>query len=224
MDNVKIKCLLLAFIICIILFIIILIVYYFTFYKQTFISYDKISYKVLGNKKDKSESIRILSQLNKDTISIMTRLYSNLLSSDTLPNRIQFSPKAKEAIKLIVSNYNPDLLTENDPIFTIGSKTFTENGKKISMCLRKKNYEFYDYNLLLFVFLHEIAHIGTPVRYIKKGGDSHVPEFWEVFKFLLFKASDFGYIKLIDYSKHPVLYCSELVEHNPVFDESISNI
>ena len=35
-----------------------------------------------------------------------------------------------------------------------------------------------DDNLLLFVFLHELTHIGSEC-------DQHEPEFWDNFKFLM---------------------------------------
>lgn len=129
-----------------------------------------------------------------------------------------------ECVSLILQNYNPDLLVENDPIFTIGDKTYTLNFKRIAICLRRKNWEFYDFNTLMFVFLHEIAHTGTHSRYLMVDGrrENHPPMFWRVFKFLLSNAVEFGIIAPINYNqKNYVTYCGIDIQNNPLFDRSV---
>lgn len=129
-----------------------------------------------------------------------------------------------ECISLILQNYNPDLLEENDPIFTPGDKTFTLNFKHIAICLRRRNWEFYDFNTLMFVFLHELAHTGTHPRFLMVDGrrDNHPPMFWRVFKFILTQAVEFGIIAPIDYNeKNYVTYCGIDIQNNPIFDKSV---
>lgn len=132
-----------------------------------------------------------------------------------------------ECIGLILRNYNPDLLSENDPIFTLGDKAFTYNFKRISICLRKRNWSFYDFNTLMFVFLHEIAHTGTHPKYLIVNGkrDNHPPMFWRVFKFLLKEAVSIGIITPIDYSdENFIIYCGIPIKSNPLFDNSIKDL
>lgn len=132
-----------------------------------------------------------------------------------------------ESIGLILRNYNPDLLSENDPIFTVGDKAFTFNFKRISICLRKRDWSFYDFNTLLFVFLHEIAHTGTHPKYLTVNGkrDNHPPMFWRVFKFLLREAVSIGIITPIDYNEdNYVVYCGIPIKSNPLFDSSIKDL
>ncbi len=132
-----------------------------------------------------------------------------------------------ECIGLILRNYNPDLLSENDPIFTLGDKAFTFNFKRIAICLRKRDWSFYDFNTLLFVFLHEVAHTGTHPRYLTSGGkrDNHPPMFWRVFKFLLKEAATTGIITPLDYNEdNYIVYCGIPIKSNPLFDNSIKDL
>lgn len=129
-----------------------------------------------------------------------------------------------ECVSLIMQNYNPDLLEENDPILTIGDKTFTLNFRRIAICLRRKNWQFYDSNTLMFVFLHEISHTGTHPRYLMVDGrrDNHPPMFWRVFKFILTQAVELGIIAPIDYNeKNYVTYCGIDIQNNPLFDSGV---
>lgn len=212
-NKCNIRCFVVSLITLVLIVVFMFLVYYNTAYKQSFIGNDRIKYKVLAGKKDKSEAIVMLSNLNKDTMKLM----------EYMKNKYEYLPdtdKKKEAINLIIRNYNPDLLTENHPVFTIGDKTYTENMKKISICLRHKDGTFYDYNTLLFVFLHEIAHVGTHHKYLERG-DPHTEMFWRVFKFLLVNANEIKLIKPIDYKENGIIYCGTHVKHNPLFDYSI---
>ena len=40
-----------------------------------------------------------------------------------------------------------------------GNKSYTINKKKIYLCLKDKNDEYYSVNMLTYVFLHEFAHV-----------------------------------------------------------------
>lgn len=95
-------------------------------------------------------------------------------------------------------------------------ETYTLNkGEKLVMCLRnyKKNKELHDdINLVMFVCLHEMAHIMSLTN-------QHTPEFWSNFRFILTEAVKFGIYKAVDYKYDPRWYCAMLVYENPYFDE-----
>ena len=88
-------------------------------------------------------------------------------------------------------------------------------GEIMAVCLRKKNKEkdFYQMDLLLFVLIHELAHIMT----ISEG---HTSEFMQNFKFILKEAASCGLYTPVDYSasNNRVDYCGVMVTHNPYFD------
>ena len=69
---------------------------------------------------------------------------------------------AKPGTQDLIDNYNPRALSETLP----GSKytSYSVNkGEKISICIRKeKDNSFIDDNTVLFVVIHELAHVMTP--------------------------------------------------------------
>lgn len=76
--------------------------------------------------------------------------------------------------------YPLDVLNNHDIFHYVkiyeGKKSYTINKKKIYMCLRDKNGNYYSNNMLIYVLIHEIAHtICEDV-----GGDSHSEKFWEI--------------------------------------------
>lgn len=67
-----------------------------------------------------------------------------------------------------------------------GTSSYTENKETITLCLRKpENGEFYDMNTLMYVSLHELAHVTT-----KSHG--HGAEFKKNFSILLRRAARIG--------------------------------
>lgn len=100
--------------------------------------------------------------------------------------------------------------------FEPGTSSYTINkGELISMCVRHKNEDkdFHDYQTLLFVVIHELAHVAS----ISKG---HNKEFLDNFKFLLKYAVESGKYHPVDYSKNPITYCGVKVTNNPYYNES----
>lgn len=227
--------------------LLLLVLCYFFFYKKVYILDDNITYRILEFRPNKHVALHLLHDLNSRTLKLIKQIknkYKTRLTNrakqikrslldevrDTVfaaNTQVPDNDSCIEPIELILKNYNPDLLVENDPIFTIGDKTFTMNFKRIAICLRKRNWSFYDFSTLMFVFLHEIAHTGTHPRYLVTDGrrDNHPSMFWRVFKFLLQNAVEFGYIPAIDYSESNfVTYCGIPIQSNPLFDESIQNL
>lgn len=203
-------------ILAVIVFVVLLWFYHNTIHKISIKGDDNITYRVLAAKKTRNEAVSILKQLNRDTLELMKKISKKYYNTN--------NSSIREVIDLITSNYNPDLLVENDPIYTIGDKTYTINQKKIAICLRLKDGSFYDYNTLLFAFLHEISHVGTHRRFIDPFAPdpNHIDMFWSVFKFLLTEAVEFKYITPINYTSDNFIdYCGVKIQHNPLFDDTI---
>ena len=100
----------------------------------------------------------------------------------------------KANVKLLKENYNPETLSETVP----GSKytSYSVNkGEKISICLRHKDNSYMKNNTVIFVTIHELAHIMT----ISTG---HTKEFWDNMKFILEQAEKIGLYVPVDYSIH----------------------
>jgi hypothetical protein len=80
-----------------------------------------------------------------------------------------------------------------------GKKSYTINKKRIHLCLTDKEGKYYDLNMLIYVTLHELAHV-------KCDEIGHTEKFHKIFNELLQKASTH---KVYDRSK-PILkdYCT----------------
>ena len=114
-----------------------------------------------------------------------------------------------EEIKKLSDNFNSDIITENIP----GSRyvAYSVNkGDELSICIREKGTEkFIDDNTVMFVSIHEMAHIMS-----KETG--HPPEFWDNMKYLLENAAEMGIYIPNDYSKEPVDYCGQEINSTPM--------
>lgn len=74
--------------------------------------------------------------------------------------------------------------------------SFTENKKKIFICLKKPSGEYYSYHTLLYITIHELAHVLTAAY------DNHGEQFQKTFQDLLVRAKEldlYDETKPIDY-------------------------
>jgi len=119
----------------------------------------------------------------------------------------------RENVKKLVKNFNPTTIKETLP--TSQYTAYSENkGEKLAFCLNKKknnNDNLIDSNTLMFVAIHEIAHIMTT-------SVGHTEEFWNNFKFLLENAVELKIYTPVDYKKEPESYCGMNITDNPYYD------
>lgn len=122
-------------------------------------------------------------------------------------------PDEKNAnVRRLVKNFNPKKIVETLP--TSEYTAYSENkGKKIAFCLNKQkedNNNLIDINTLMFVALHEMAHVAS-----KSIG--HNDEFWDNFAFLIGEAEKIQIYYPIDYSKTNGEYCGMTITSSPYF-------
>jgi predicted metal-dependent hydrolase len=101
---------------------------------------------------------------------------------------------------------------END--MSSADTSYSENkGQKIVVCLRdKKNppkYPLIDKNTVMFVMLHEMAHLMTETI-------GHTQEFWSNFKRILGDAVQIGIYQQVNYAHSPVDYCGMKITDSPI--------
>ena len=111
-------------------------------------------------------------------------------------------------IQRLQKNFDPDNISES----TQYSKYFySENkGEKIVFCISsKKTNELENYNILMFVALHELGHLMSE-------SIGHTEEFWRNFKFLLQEAVKIGIYIKDDFDKNPVEYCGTNITDTPL--------
>ena len=116
-----------------------------------------------------------------------------------------------ERVKRLISRLDMNNLEEakhekNSTSYTINK------GELISLCMREKNpnKKIHKVNHLMFVIIHELAHIMS----ISEG---HTKEFMSNFKFLLRESNDCGSYFPVNYEDSPFQYCGMEVTHNPFF-------
>lgn len=124
----------------------------------------------------------------------------------------QAEQSSDHSFQQLVKRYTPSSIQEN---FSTSSYTsYSENkGQKIVLCLRSKDSAetLIDENTLMFVFLHEMAHLMTD-------DTGHTENFWHNFKKLLEVAVQEQIYMPVDYAKHPVPFCGIDITDNPLFD------
>jgi hypothetical protein len=117
-----------------------------------------------------------------------------------------------EDVMRLVQKFNPTKISETLP--TSEYTAYSENkGEKLAFCLNKtkKGDKLIDINTLMFVALHELAHIMTR-------SEGHKQIFWQHFKFLLTEAKEINIYIPVDYKKNPEPYCGMKITDNPLYD------
>jgi len=177
----------------IILFAILL--YYYKYYSsiETIVSkVDNRDYSV-QIKDDAQGAADLIAQVRQKLITLVDHMYKTF-------------PSNPKVIKL-KKNFNPDVLKEgiDDPKYT----TYTVNkGEEIILCLRTDG-KLVDINVLTFVCIHELSHIGNETI-------GHDEPFWEFFKELLLEAINIGVYIKYDYKAQNVKYCGMTITDSPL--------
>lgn len=115
-------------------------------------------------------------------------------------------------VKLLVNNFNPKSVKEILP--TSEYTAYSENkGEKLAFCTTKtkKGSRLIDKNTLMFVALHELAHVATETI-------GHTKEFWHNFKFLIANAKKIGIYNPENYKQNPKMYCGLTITDSPYYD------
>jgi hypothetical protein len=109
---------------------------------------------------------------------------------------------------------DPSRFSESTPDASYTSYSVNK-GEKVYMCLRQRNEreELVDENIIMFVALHELAHIGT-------SDVGHTPQFWNNFGWVLERAEALQVYEFTDFSAHPVEYCGIRITDQPTYDKA----
>ena len=150
----------------------------------------------VNDKIDKKASADLLSEIIKRIYRLRNYLESN----------ISKYPEYKECIELLTKNLNPERtqIYENSTSSEYTSYSVNK-GEEIVFCLRsKKTGELHDINLMMYVTIHELAHVGC----FEIG---HTPLFKRIFAFYLTVAIELGLYKYDNYDSNPVEYCGMIL-------------
>jgi hypothetical protein len=165
---------------------------------------DDNSYLV-RNLPDKLEAANRLAEVRSRILRLMTHF-----KQSKTDNQIALD---------ILKNFDadPTRFSESTPDSSYTSFTLNK-GEKIHVCLRQKNatQDLVDVNVLTFVTLHEIGHIGT--REI-----GHTPLFWNNFAWILKQAEELGIYEFQNFAEQPVPYCGISITDQPKYKETAIN-
>jgi hypothetical protein len=165
---------------------------------------DDNSYLV-RNLPDKLEAANRLAEVRSRILRLMTHF-----KQSKTDNQIALD---------ILKNFDadPTRFSESTPDSSYTSFTLNK-GEKIHVCLRQKNssQDLVDVNVLTFVTLHEVGHIGT--REI-----GHTPLFWNNFAWILKQAEELGIYEFQNFAEQPVPYCGISITDQPKYKETAIN-
>lgn len=129
---------------------------------------------------------------------------------DHLDKKYNSDPDKNYFIKHLKENYSSYILSEAavDERYT----TYTVDKQDMHVCLRTRDHSenIYDINLLMYVILHELAHLcnydrgGNPIQ-------GHGLEFKNIFKLLVIEAIRLNLYNYVDYSSNPHEYCGIII-------------
>ena len=151
---------------------------------------------ILSHKRKKNTKVdeEIIFKINNSLDDFVQRL------SSQFPN--------DQRIQRLKSRYKKSALLQSED-----HNTYTINKQQIMMCIRdysNKKEVHDDFNLLMFVAIHELSHVMSESIH-------HTDEFWSNFKFLLKNAAEMRFYYPVDYTYDSKNYCMMQVNDNPYF-------
>ena len=149
------------------------------------------------NLHDKEEAANKLADIKEKLVHLVEDFQYEMLPTESKTD----VERLKERFKAVIS--------ENEPGGQYTSYTVNK-GEHMYMCIRERdeNNRLVDDNTLMFVALHELAHVMT-----KSVG--HKKDFKENFRMLLKYAQKRGYYKYHPYHSKPQKYCGTQISTLP---------
>lgn len=187
--------------------VIYIILYFWNKTRMATSEFDEVKSNVDGNiyLVQKSNNAKHAADLLATIRKRLVKLKKHLINK--YPNDIR--------TKRLIERFDDTIIVENDYNSTFTS--YTQNkGEKIVFCLRTRNKnkknsnEFHDINLMMFVAIHEMAHVISE----SIGHDDQ--EFWDNFAYLLNESVDINIWKYIDYEKYPTEYCGMTITNSVI--------
>ena len=130
---------------------------------------------------------------------------------DTLVMHLQKMYPDDDRTKRIIKSFRSEKISEGGEDTQKYTSYSVNKGEKIVFCLRSRDKEqkLVDLNTMVFVAIHELAHIGTE-------SIGHTDDFWHNMRYLLEEGINVGVYTKQDFSKKPVKYCGINVTSSPL--------
>lgn len=196
----------------ILIFFILLLIYIFFRVREQYTSEEKRIKSIVDGKtytirngQGKSEEFLQESADALGTINLRIQTLIKFLDSKYKNNN-----EYNHIIKKLKENYSPYMISEAaiDNRYT----SYTIDKQDMYLCLRTRDSheKIYDINTLMYVTLHELAHL---CNYSKSGVpiEGHGPEFRKIFALLVREAIQLNLYQYRDYSRNPQEYCNIMI-------------
>lgn len=144
---------------------------------------------------DKQQASNMLAKIKQNIMIITNYLYDNI---NKFPEYKPYIIQLHERIK------NAEVLeSSEDSVYTSYS---VNKGEQIIFCLRSRKIknQMHKLNLLMYVVLHEMAHVACPEY-------GHTELFKKIFAFITKTAISIGLYTKIDFKDHPMEYCGLII-------------
>lgn len=142
------------------------------------------------NRQDKIIAANTLAVIKINIIKLINHLKIN---ANEFPENLSY-------IKDLISRTKSINIMETPQDDKYTSYTINK-GEKIVFCLRCKIFDvIHDMNTLMYVVIHELAHVGCPEY-------GHTPLFKKIFRFLLEQSIQINIYLPVDYRLNPQSYC-----------------
>jgi len=143
----------------------------------------------------------------KDKTELFSLMVENMLKlkNHLVKNKENFPQYKKYLIQLEeYFDENRTTIYETDPSSNLTSYSINK-GEELSFCLKsKKTGKLHDINLLMYVAIHEMAHVACPEI-------GHGNLFKKIFRFFCEEAINIGLYKKDNYDTNPVEYCGMIL-------------
>ena len=156
---------------------------------------------MVRDKNDSQQAANLLGRINNNIHNISDYMY-NKVNNDKNKRYDKYKPY----ILRLKTGIHDIIIRESAENSQYTSYTVNK-GEQIIFCLRSKLIDKYinssnihNINLIMYVVLHEIAHIACPEY-------GHTPLFKDIFTFFCDEADTMGIYKKIDFKIHPTEYC-----------------
>ena len=127
----------------------------------------------------------------------------------TIAGLAQKRGDADPDVRRVRANYDPESVSESTTESRYYTSYSVNKGEKIVICLRSRDSsrEISDLNTLMYVALHELAHLMTEEI-------GHTPQFWSNFREVLEVAVREGVYAPVDYTRRPQEYCGVKIQNS----------
>lgn len=187
----------------------IIILIYILYISYNYVNNNIVNIKInninfyVRNIENKEEAGEMLFKIRENLINLVNKIYE-----DYTENKLEIDEiKYMKYIKRIMNKIYTVKISENIKDSNLTSYTLNK-GDEMVFCLRSKiDNSIHNLNDLLYVAIHEIAHIGCT-----EIGHTHL--FKKINKYLLKKAIKYNIYTYKNYSKQNIEYCGINISSN----------